>query len=77
MRDRTQHYIDGAWVASTGSATIDVVSPVTEEVIGRVAEGTPEDVAANPDSYTGQFLAPTLTAPPSAVRPRKRSTRKK
>jgi excinuclease ABC subunit A len=25
-----------------------------------VAEGTPEAVAANPDSYTGQFLAPLL-----------------
>ena len=25
-----------------------------------VAEGTPEDVAATPDSYTGQFLAPLL-----------------
>jgi excinuclease ABC subunit A len=25
-----------------------------------VAEGTPEDVAANPDSYTGQFLKPML-----------------
>ena len=25
-----------------------------------VAEGTPEDVAADPDSYTGQFLAPLL-----------------
>jgi len=25
-----------------------------------VAEGTPEDVAANPDSYTGQFLRPVL-----------------
>ena len=44
MRDRTQHYIDGAWVPSTGTATIDVISPVTEEVIGRVAEGTAEDV---------------------------------
>ena len=44
MRDRTQHYIDGAWVPSTGTGTIDVVSPVTEEVIARVAEGTAEDV---------------------------------
>ena len=26
-----------------------------------IAEGTPETVAANPDSYTGQFLAPMLT----------------
>ncbi len=25
-----------------------------------IAEGTPEDVAANPDSYTGQFLQPLL-----------------
>src|SRR3954468_3796627 len=28
-----------------------------------VAEGTPEDVAANPDSYTGHFLAETLGVP--------------
>ncbi len=27
-----------------------------------VAEGRPEDVAANPDSYTGQYLAPLLEA---------------
>ncbi len=44
MRDRTQLYIDGAWVASSGTGTIDVVNPATEEVVGRVAEGTPEDV---------------------------------
>ena len=25
-----------------------------------IAEGTPEEVAANPESYTGQFLAPIL-----------------
>ena len=29
-----------------------------------IAEGTPEDVAANPDSYTGQFLAPILARRP-------------
>jgi acyl-CoA reductase-like NAD-dependent aldehyde dehydrogenase len=44
VQDRTQLYVDGAWVASTGTATIDVVNPATEEVVGRVAEGTPEDV---------------------------------
>ena len=26
-----------------------------------VAEGTPEDVAAHPDSHTGRFLAPLLS----------------
>jgi excinuclease ABC subunit A len=30
---------------------------------GVVATGTPEDVAANPDSYTGHFLAETLDVP--------------
>jgi excinuclease ABC subunit A len=25
-----------------------------------IAEGTPEEIAAHPDSYTGQFLAPLL-----------------
>ncbi len=42
-----------------------------------IAEGTPEEVAANPDSYTGQFLAPILAAAPPRTKPRKRSTRKK
>ena len=42
-----------------------------------LAEGTPEDVAANPDSYTGQFLAPILAAAPPAAKPRKRATRAK
>ena len=32
-----------------------------------VAEGTPEDVDANPDSYTGQFLAPMLEGRGAAV----------
>jgi len=30
-----------------------------------VAEGTPEDVAATPESYTGQYLAPYLNAKPA------------
>jgi acyl-CoA reductase-like NAD-dependent aldehyde dehydrogenase len=41
-RDRI--YVDGAWVASTGSGTLPVTNPYTEEVIGQVPEGTPEDV---------------------------------
>ncbi len=43
--DRTRLYIDGEWVASTGTGTIDVVNATTEGVIGTIAEGTPEDVA--------------------------------
>jgi excinuclease ABC subunit A len=37
-----------------------------------VAEGTPEDVAANPESYTGAFLKPLLDG-----REAKQPTRKK
>jgi excinuclease ABC subunit A len=36
-----------------------------------VAEGTPEDIVANPQSYTGRFLAPLLqSAKPQRVRRR-------
>ncbi|MGN6729843.1 MAG: excinuclease ABC subunit UvrA [Rhodanobacteraceae bacterium] len=41
---------------------------------GRViATGTPEDVAATPHSYTGQFLARILEAPPKAQGKKKRA----
>ena len=38
------HYYDGAWHASTGSDTVDVISSATEEPVGRVPRGTAEDV---------------------------------
>jgi excinuclease ABC subunit A len=40
-----------------------------------VAEGTPEEVAANRDSYTGQFLRPLLEASPAKQPPKKRASR--
>jgi aldehyde dehydrogenase (NAD+) len=44
MQDRDRLYIDGAWVPSIGTGTIDVINATTEEVMGRVPEGTAEDV---------------------------------
>jgi aldehyde dehydrogenase (NAD+) len=44
MPDRDKLFIDGAWTASEGSGTIDVINPTTEEVIGRIPDGTPGDV---------------------------------
>ena len=44
MHDRDKLFIDGAWVPSTGTGTIDVINSTTEEVMGRIPEGTPEDV---------------------------------
>lgn len=37
-------YIGGSWVASSGTDTIEVVNPATEEVIATVPEGTADDV---------------------------------
>jgi acyl-CoA reductase-like NAD-dependent aldehyde dehydrogenase len=42
VRDRL--YIGGEWVEPSGSGSIEVVDSTTEKVIGRVPEGTPEDV---------------------------------
>jgi aldehyde dehydrogenase (NAD+) len=44
VADRTELYVDGAWVAPAGTGTIEVVNPATEQVIGTIPEGTPEDV---------------------------------
>jgi aldehyde dehydrogenase (NAD+) len=37
-------FIGGEWVASTGTGTIDVINPTTEEVAGRVPEATEADI---------------------------------
>ena len=44
MHERDKLYIDGAWVPSTGTGTIDVVNSTTEEVMGRIPAGSAEDV---------------------------------
>lgn len=40
-----------------------------------VGVGTPEDIAANPASYTGQFLAPLLSPPPAKPKSRAKAKR--
>jgi acyl-CoA reductase-like NAD-dependent aldehyde dehydrogenase len=42
VRDRL--YIGGEWVEPAGSDSIEVIDSTTERVIGRIPEGTPEDV---------------------------------
>ncbi len=44
VQDRDKLYIDGAWVPSSGKGTIDVINSTTEEVMGRIPEGTADDV---------------------------------
>ncbi|QQK76892.1 aldehyde dehydrogenase family protein [Salicibibacter cibarius] len=44
MRNYMKHYINGEWVESTGSETMDVINPATEEVVGKISLGTQEDL---------------------------------
>ncbi len=44
MQVRDRLYIGGEWVAPAASEVIDVVSPASEQVIGRVPAGTPADI---------------------------------
>jgi acyl-CoA reductase-like NAD-dependent aldehyde dehydrogenase len=41
---RDAFYIGGAWVPADGRDTADVIDATTEEVVGTIALGTPEDV---------------------------------
>ena len=41
---RDKIYIGGEWVQSSGSGVLEVLNSTTEEVMGSVPEGTPEDV---------------------------------
>ncbi len=42
--DRTKVFVGGQWVESAGTDVIDVLNPATEELLARVAKGTPADV---------------------------------
>jgi betaine-aldehyde dehydrogenase len=44
IRDYDRLFIGGDWVAPEGTDTIEVISPSTEEVIGRVPDGTEADI---------------------------------
>ena len=44
IRDYDRLFIGGDWVAPEGTGTIEVISPVTEEVVGRVPDGTEADI---------------------------------
>jgi aldehyde dehydrogenase (NAD+) len=44
MREHQRLFIGGEWVEPAGTGTIDVISPHSEELVGRVPEGTPADI---------------------------------
>ena len=44
MREHQRLFIGGEWVEPAGAGTIDVISPHSEELVGRVPEGTAADI---------------------------------
>jgi aldehyde dehydrogenase (NAD+) len=55
MFERNDHFIGGAWVPARGTELIEVVSPTTEEVVGRVPVALPEEVDAAIDAARAAF----------------------
>ena len=41
---RERLYVNGEWIEPAGKGMLDVINSTTEEVMGRVPEGTPEDI---------------------------------
>ncbi|WP_439031865.1 aldehyde dehydrogenase [Gordonia terrae] len=55
---RTSFLIDGGWQTPTGSSTIPVISPLTEEQFGSVPEATTADVDAAVEAARNAFRRP-------------------
>jgi acyl-CoA reductase-like NAD-dependent aldehyde dehydrogenase len=60
---RDKLYIGGEWVEPAGDGSIEVVNPTTEEVIGRIPEGTVEDADRAVRAARAAFDSWSQTAP--------------
>jgi acyl-CoA reductase-like NAD-dependent aldehyde dehydrogenase len=63
LRNYDRFYVNGQWVAPAGTGTIDVINSTTEEVMGRVPEGTPKDIDAAVGAARAAFPAWAETSP--------------
>jgi acyl-CoA reductase-like NAD-dependent aldehyde dehydrogenase len=66
MRIHEQIYIGGAWVRSEATGTVDITNSSTEEVVGRVPEGSAADVDRAVAAARAAF--PAWSATPVAER---------
>lgn len=55
MRDYSNIYIDGAWVPSDGTGTIEVINAGTEQVMGSIPNGAASDVDRAVDAARRAF----------------------
>ena len=62
MEVRDKLYINGSWVPSTGTGTLDVIDSTTEEVMATIPEGTAEDVDRAVEAAAAAFPAWSATS---------------
>src|SRR5688572_32884363 len=63
MKTYDKIYIGGEWVPSSGKGHFDVIDASTEEVMGKVPAGTPEDVSRAVERAVAAFPAWSETSP--------------
>src|SRR5688572_32945311 len=63
MQVRDKLYVGGEWVDPAGSETIDVVNSATEEVMGRIPQGSAEDIERAVSAARDAFEAWSQTPP--------------
>jgi aldehyde dehydrogenase (NAD+) len=62
MDVRDKIYINGSWVASTGTGVLEVIDSTTEEVMATIPDGTPEDVDKAVQAAAAAFPAWAATS---------------
>jgi betaine-aldehyde dehydrogenase len=63
MKAYDKLFINGDWVSPVGKGTIDVINSTTEEVMGRIPEGTAEDADRAVKAAKAAFEAWSATPP--------------
>lgn len=67
MIERKQIFINGQWVASTGTQVLTVTSPLTEQAVATVPRGTAEDVDRAAKAAAAAFPGWSQTPVPERV----------
>lgn len=67
MREASQFFIGGEWVAPAGRGQADVINPATERVIGQVALGNAEDVSRAVAAAQAAFPAYSCSTPAQRI----------
>src|ERR1700684_1459766 len=62
MDVRDKIYLNGNWVSSTGTGTLEVIDSTTEEVMATIPDGTAEDVDKAVQAAAAAFRAWSRTS---------------